>query len=295
MYSCTGTAYVPSPSARIASSVNSSNSPSLSPFMALGDSTLNRVCIDKVVDARMGYSFSMFWSLVQDVRYTLRQMRRAPAFAVSAVLTLGLGIGANTGIFSLLNGYMRPLPLPDPDRIVVIAAEMPGDETGFRYRFSVNDYRAETTAFSDVFAYDSRIAGLTARGRTTQFVFHAVTGNFFSGLGVTPILGRTIERGEGERTGSENVVVLGYSFWQRRFGGDPSVVGEIVRVDGQASRIIGVAPPGFYGLYQGLDIEGYVPLGGLRGRAAQSGRLFNDRTLRFLTLVARLRPDVTVK
>ena len=73
-------------------------------------------------------------SIGQDVRFALRQMRRAPAFAASAVLTLALGIGANTGIFSLLNGYLRPLPVPDADRIVVLAAEMPGDETGFRYR-----------------------------------------------------------------------------------------------------------------------------------------------------------------
>src|SRR5215510_10182128 len=110
----------------------------------------------------------MLPSLVQDVRFTLRQIRRAPAFAISAVLTLGLGIGANTGIFSLLNGYLRPLPVPDPGRIVVVAAEMPGDETGFRYRFSypaLADYRdGATSAFSDVFAFDTRIAGLTARG-----------------------------------------------------------------------------------------------------------------------------------
>src|SRR5262245_9862179 len=96
----------------------------------------------------------MLSSLVQDVRFTLRQIRRAPVFALSAVLTLALGIGANTGIFSLLNGYLRPLPVPDADRIVIIAAEMPGDETGFRYRFSfpaLTDYRDETGAFSDVF------------------------------------------------------------------------------------------------------------------------------------------------
>src|ERR1700730_7108594 len=99
----------------------------------------------------------MLRSIGQDVRFALRQIRRAPAFAVSAVLTLALGVGANTGIFSLLNGYLRPLPVPGADRIVVLAAEMPGDETGFRYRFSypaLNDYRADTGVFSDVFAFD---------------------------------------------------------------------------------------------------------------------------------------------
>jgi predicted permease len=237
------------------------------------------------------------FSIGQDIRFALRQIRRGPGFAVSAVLTLALGIGANTGIFSLLNGYLRPLPVPHADRIVVLAAEMPGDETGFRFRFSypaLNDYRTETGVFSDVFAFDTRIAGLTANGRTTQFVYHAVTGNFFSGLRLAPLLGRTFMPGEGEHTGGEATVVLGYDFWQRRFGGDPDIVGTMVRLDGIPTRIIGIAPPGFYGLYQGADIEGYVPLGSLRGRAAQTGRLFSDRTLRYLTVTARLQPGVTV-
>src|SRR3954469_8626610 len=124
--------------------------------------------------SRIGYAPRMLWSLLQDIRFTLRQMRRAPAFAISAVLTLGLGIGANTGIFSLLNGYLRPLPVPDAGRIVVLAAEMPGDDSGLRFRFSypaLNDYRTDTEVFADVFAFDTRIAGLTANGKTTQFLY----------------------------------------------------------------------------------------------------------------------------
>src|SRR6185503_9617497 len=193
----------------------------------------------------------MLNSAWQDIRFALRQIRRSPVFSLSAVLTLALGIGANTGIFSLLNGYLRPLPVPDADRIVIIAAEMPGDETGFRYRFSyqaLNDYRGETGAFSDVFAFDTRIAGLTAGGKTTQFVYHAVSGNFFTALQVPPLLGRVFDPGEGERVGTEVVLVLGHRFWQRRFGGDPDVVGRIVRLDGQPARVIGIAPPGFHGL-----------------------------------------------
>jgi predicted permease len=238
----------------------------------------------------------MLHSAWQDLRFALRQIRRAPVFTASAVLTLALGIGANTGIFSLLNGYFRPLPVPDADRVVILAAEMPGDETGFRYRFSYQafkDYHAETGAFSDVFAFDTRIAGLTAGGKTTQFVYHAVTGNFFSALRVPPLLGRVFEPGEGERAGTEVILVLGYQFWQRRLGGDPNVIGQVVRIDGQSARIIGIAPPGFHGLYQGAEIEGYVPLGALRARTAQTGQLFTDRTIRFLTMLARLRPGVS--
>jgi predicted permease len=237
-------------------------------------------------------------ALGEDLRFALRQIRRSPGFAISAVLTLALGIGANTGIFSLLNGYLRPLPVPDADRIVVLAAEMPGDDTGFRFGFSLpalNDYRTETGAFSDVFGFETRIAGFTSHGKTTQFLYQAVTGNLFTGLQLPPVAGRTFEPGEGERLGTEAVVMLSYLFWQRRFGGDPAVVGTVVRIDGVPTRVIGVTPKEFHGLYQGAEIEGFVPLGTLRGRSSDPGRFLTDRTYRFLTVMARLRPGVSVE
>ena len=237
------------------------------------------------------------WSIGQDVQYAARLIRRAPAFAASAVLTLALGIGANTGIFSLLNGFLRPLPVPAADRIVLLAAQIPGDETGFRYRLSlpaINDYRGEQSIFSDVAGFDTRIGGLNARGTTTQFVYHYVTGNFFTTLQLQPYAGRLFAPGEGEAPGSELVIVLGYQFWQRRFGGDASVVGTIVRLDGYAARIVGIAPQGFHGLYQGAEMEGYTTLAALHGPNAVRGRIYNDRTLRYLTAVARLKSGVTV-
>ncbi len=237
------------------------------------------------------------WALGQDLTFAWRQIRRAPGFAFSAILTLALGIGANTGIFSLLTGYLRPLPVPHPDRLVIIAADFPSDQAGFRYRFSypaLVDYRATTDIFSDVLAFDTRIGGLTAKGKTTQFVYHIVTGDFFAGLNLSAASGRLIERGEGEHSNSERIVVLGYAFWQRRFAGDPAVVGTIVRVDGDPARVIGVAPVGFHGLYQGAEIEGYMPIGAWRGPTARSSRLFTDRTVRFLTLVGRLRPGTSI-
>ena len=142
--------------------------------------------------------------VLRDLVFAARHLTRAPGFALAAILTLSLGTGANTAIFSLINGFLRPLPVPDAERIVILAASSPGDETGFRYKFSfpaLQDVREQATVFSDVFAFDIRIGGLGRDSKTAQFVYCVVTGNFFSGLGIAPAAGRLFEPGEGESTG----------------------------------------------------------------------------------------------
>ena len=232
-----------------------------------------------------------------DARFALRQMRHAPGFAIAAVLTLALGIGANTAVYSLVSGYMRALPVPAPDRIVVIAADLPGDDTGIAFGVSypaLADYRDASGVFEDLFAFDTRGGGLTANARTTSFVYQGVTGNYFTGLRLPAHIGRMFHPGEGEYPGGEAIVVLSYRFWQRRFGGDPAVVGAIVRVDGVPSRVIGVTPEGFHGLYHGLATEGYVPLGFTTGREDSDPQHFTDRSMRHLRVAGRLRPGVTL-
>src|SRR3989442_3593890 len=108
----------------------------------------------------------------QETRFAWRQFTQAPAFGITAVVTLAMGIGANRGIFSLINGFLRPVPVPHADRIVILAAEIPGDEAGVRYRFSypaLADYRAQAGVFDDLFAFDTRIGGMTVNGVTNRF------------------------------------------------------------------------------------------------------------------------------
>ena len=127
--------------------------------------------------------------LVQDVRYALRQLGKSLGLTTVVVITLALGIGVNTGIFSVLNGWLfRPLPVPAPDEITVLAAPR---EDGSKFSFlDVTDVRKQADVFSGVFAYATGIAGLSTNGTPSEFAYSAVSGNYFSTLGVKPLLGR---------------------------------------------------------------------------------------------------------
>ena len=241
--------------------------------------------------------FVLLRSCWDDARFAIRQLRQAPAFALTAIVTLALGTGVNTGIFSIINGLGRPLPVADADRLVVLAAEEPGDVTGFRYHFSyptLLDYRRQTDVFAELFAWDVNLAGLTTEGATNKFIYSQVTNNFFSGLGLAPSLGRLFRPGEGEHAGTEPVVVLGHSYWVRRFGGAPHVIDRQVRINGTPARIVGVAPKGFRGLYGVVDLDGYMLLGGSPESARNAAITFEDRAATFLTVAGRLTSGITI-
>jgi len=241
----------------------------------------------------------MLRDLSDDLRYAVRQFAREPGVTIVLLITMALGIGANTGIFSMLNGLLRPLPVRSPEQLVVIAADTKGDETGLRFRFSyaaLEDFRHQSDKFSDLFAFTPRIGGFSSGTKTTQFMYSAVTGNYFSALGVRPAAGRLLEPGEGENEHAPLVVVLGYSFWQRRFGGDTDLLGRQVLVDGKTATVIGIAAKGFHGVYEGLEMEGYVPLRGLISEdTAALHPVFTSRSERPLTVLGRLKPHVSVK
>jgi predicted permease len=239
--------------------------------------------------------YQLMKTLQQDLRYAVRQLWKNPGFSSVAVVTLALGIGVNTAIFSVVNGWLRPLPVREPGQIVVLAAQQKGDTFGIYY-FSYPDfldYRQQQQGFSDLFAYQIALGGLSVDGKAAPFLINYVTGNYFSALGIKPAAGRLFLPGEGELPGAAPVVVLGYSCWQTRFHGDPGVLGKQVRVDGKPAVIVGVAPKGFHGVYSNLDTSGYLPL----SMIPQEGRaigLWTDHNTRLLSVLGRIKPEVSL-
>ena len=234
-----------------------------------------------------------FW---QDVRYALRMLAKSPVLTLIVVLTLALGIGANTAIFSIVNGFLlRPLPVKSPEQIMVVAAKLEGDTLGIStLSYSqLADFRRQADVFSDIFGYQVDLGGLSVDGKPNQFFYSRVTGNYFSVLGLQPALGRLFLPTEGEAGGKDPYIVLGYSYWQKKFGGDPSVVGKQALIDGQEVTIIGVAPKGFQGTNFALDFDGYVPLNMVP--TADASALWTDRTARSLVLMARLKSGVSLR
>lgn len=235
-------------------------------------------------------------TLWQDLRYGLRQLRRTPGFTAASVLTLALGIGANTAIFSLGNVFMfRPLPVKDAERLTVVAVQYRSDADPGQLSYpDYVDYRTQSDVFTDMTFYDLSLAGLGDRGHADRIVMAYVPSNFFSMLGLRPALGRLIAPGEGDEPRTGPVVVLGHDYWVRRFDGDPGVVGRRVTLDGQAVTVIGVVPEEFHGPYNIVELDAYVPIG-MYGLTAGNSSFFTDRRDTELRVLATLKPGVAPK
>jgi len=202
-------------------------------------------------------------ALFQDLRFAFRQLRKSPSFAITAVLTLALGIGANTAIFSLVNSLLlKPLPVANPDQVTMLALRQ---NNGPQFPvFSWPEYKAirdqSSRSFSYLIVHTLGLDGLATQGQQPQRIMTAfVSGNFFEGLGLKPAAGRLLLPSEGEVLGSDPVIVLGYDFWKERFNGDPSVVGRAATVNGHPFTIVGVAPKGFNGVQSFVKVEDICP------------------------------------
>jgi predicted permease len=234
--------------------------------------------------------------MINDLRHTLRFLWANKPFTTAAVLTLAVGLGANTALFGLINIASRPLEIPEPHRLVSIAAETAGDESGgFQYAFSLDalgDLQQRATSFSEIVGVMPRIGGLSANSKAAQFFFVAVSDNYFSGLGVEPHLGQLFT----SRSGSPAAIVLGHGFWLKHFGGDAGVIGRAVRINGHPAVVTGVVPRNFRGTFLAVDLDGYVALDDLRVIEPDVERwLYRNRKARTLQLFGRLAPGASVK
>jgi len=182
-------------------------------------------------------------SIIKDIRYGIRSLLKRPGFTAIALIALALGIGANTAIFSLVNAViLQPLPYQDPDRLVWAWGNIQnGGNRASVAPLDYLDYRSQNKTFEHFAAYMGLSANLTGSGEPERLTATGVTGNFFDAFGVRPALGRGFTL-ENEKSGQDQVTVLSHSFWQKRFGGDPSIVNKTIVLDGKTVEVIGVMP-----------------------------------------------------
>jgi len=199
--------------------------------------------------------------LMQDSRYGLRMLRKSPSFAAVAILTLALGIGANTAIFSVVNGVLlRPLPYPHPEQLVWLAESKPNFASGSISWPNFRDWEKENRTFSGMGIYRAYSFNLTGLGDAEQVNGRFLSSSFFTALGVNPLIGRTFSPGEDE-IGAAPIAMITEGLWRRKFNSAPDVLGKSVDLDGTAYAIVGVLPAGFdlSGMFRGVDV--YVPIG----------------------------------
>jgi putative ABC transport system permease protein len=237
-------------------------------------------------DIRGGGWLETLW---QDLRYGLRMMLKTPGFTLIAVLTLGLGIGANTTIFSVVNAVLlRPLPYHNSEQLVMIWGKLPAYVSGNVGASAAEfaDYRDQNAAFSSIAAYTSSSFNLTGAGEPERIVGTVTSASLFPLLNVRTVLGRSFLNEE-DQPGHDRVVILSHSLWRRRFAGDSSVIGQSVTLDGQSHTIVGVAPAGFQFPDNGTELWKPIAF-----RAEQLSE--NERGSRYLSVIARMKPSVTI-
>jgi predicted permease len=230
-------------------------------------------------------------SFFQDVRYALRTLRKSPGFTLVCIMTLGLGIGASTAIFSVVNGVLiRSLPYPNHDRLVRIGERHPGNGCGLCGNFgnatyaNFNDLERAAGTVENISAFREWSFNLTSDGEPEQVAGALVSGNFFAALGSKPSAGRMIAPEDDAPGGDNHVAVLSYALWQRRFGADRGVVGKTLQINAENYRVLGVMPRGFD--YPEKS-EVWCPL-------VPHGQFRDNRRAHLLTMVADLRAGRTI-
>jgi putative ABC transport system permease protein len=229
--------------------------------------------------------------LLHDLRFAFRSLRKSPGFALAAVLTLGLGIGANTAVFSMIRGVLlRPLPYEDGERLVYLRQPAPlaGVENAQFSPVELADYRQRSRGLQSIVEYHSMPFILLGQGEPRRVQTAVVSANYFDVFGVRPLLGRGFRTGE-DQPGAEPVLVLSYAFWQNRLGGDPGIVGRTFEMNDRIHTVVGVLPriPQYP-----AENDVYMPSSSCPFRS--SPFTTNTRTARLLQLFGRLAPGTTL-
>jgi putative ABC transport system permease protein len=245
-------------------------------------------------------------SLIQDIRFSLRQIRRSPGFMITAVLTLALGVGANTAIFSLLDqALLRSLPVRDPERLIILSAtgkawqghssdHGSGVEKSFSYPM-YRDLRDHSAAFDGLIATAPADIGITRNGASDMAYAEIVSGNYFSVLGVPAAHGRLLTQADDSMAGTNPVVVLSFNYWKTHFGADAGVVGQTISINGNPFQVIGVSAPAFQSAVWGEVPDVFVPMSMLDQIVPGKGRRLTDHTDRWMNIVGRLKPDLSTE
>jgi predicted permease len=241
--------------------------------------------------------------LIQDLRYALRQLRRSPGFAAAAVLTLAIGIGASTAIFTLVDQVLlRSLPIVEPQRLVML--KFTGSDTGatsvfggdqFQY-FSYpmyRDLRDRNTVLAGLVAIFPAQVGVQWRNVPSLANSELVSGNYFSVLGVKPALGRLLLPSDSAQNGSNPVMVASYRYWKEHLGADPGVINQTVLVNGALFTIVGVAQPDFISAIAGTRPDFFVPIT-MKPQMTPGSDDLEEHRSKWLIIIGRLKPDVAV-
>ncbi len=242
--------------------------------------------------------WSVVWAeqLLQDIRFAFRQLRKSRGFAVLAILTLALGIGANTAVFSVADAVLlKPLRFADPASLAIVWEKLP--EYGIA-RNTVSppnllDWQEQNRTFNGMAAFVDQPMNLTGAGRPEQLDVEQVSANFFSVLGVEPELGRGFVEGE-DQPGKGNVAMLSYALWKSKFAGDPEIVGKAIQLNGQATTVVGVTGPEFDWYISEFSSTNQKPQLWTPLEVTPSWHDFS-KVGRYLRVVARLKPGVTVQ
>ena len=232
----------------------------------------------------------MFDYVLQDIRYALSALRSSPGFAATAILSLALGIGANTAIFSLIDAViLKTLPVSHPEQLVELSMKT---EDGIWFTNPIwEQVRDHQDVFSGAFAYSPTRLNLAVGGEVRNANANWVSGDFFRTLGVNPILGRTIADADDQR-GCPVIGLLSYDFWQREYGGAADVFDRRLTLNSHPVRIVGVAPPGFTGIQVGETVDVYMPLCA-EGTLVRENSALDKRANWWIWIFARLKPGIS--